>query len=222
MAPYSPYYRMRMLKRFQRQRSARSSRVAAARSSRRVMRTRLRGTSVREQVHTFIKAVSTTTIVTGNGALAIEPQLTQLAGATDIGNLYDQYRFMNIKVTVIPHQNSGEGLAAPTGTIGYLYYVQDQDGGGPATDAAFKERPDLVIKRTDRPLVFNCRNPRISSAAYAGGAFTGYTIPDKAMWIDCDSNTVPHYGMYFLFSTNLAGMTFDIITQVTLQAKHSR
>jgi len=181
-----------------------------------------RGIAVREQVHTFIKGISTTTALTGNGALAIEPTLAMLQGSTDITNLFDQYRFTNIKMTIIPHQNAAEGLAAPTATIGYMFAVVDQDGAGPTTDAQFKERPDLVIKRTDQVIVINCKSPRISAAAYAGGAFTGYTVGTANVWLDVASTSIPYYGIYLLFQTALAGMTYDIITQVTMQAKHSR
>ena len=165
------------------------------------------------QVHQFSKVMATPLNFTNvSTSASIEPTLASLSGYTEITSLFDHYRITGWDIMFMNNRTMSDEATAGV-MMPFMWIVNDQDGGGPTTEAAFFERGDAIVRRMDVPLTFKNRSPRISGAAYAGGAFTGYTVGAKGVWLDCASSAIPYYGTYLL-QTNSTGANGNILVYV--------
>jgi len=210
---------------------ARARRAGRAASRRRSVRVARPLGLARGTVHRFAKCLSTPlSIINTTTVFSVEVTLAAMQGYADITALFDQYRITGWEITFLPTRNVAEasgGLAgdgtygtAPNGNIPQIWLCNDQDGGGPTTAANFYERPDARVFMLDKPVVWKCKNPRISQAAFSGGAFAGYSVASKSVWVDCASTAVPYYGTYGLqtYGTQQNGYIMGYV-KVFIEAK---
>jgi len=61
--------------------------------------------------------------------------------------------------------------------------------------------------------------PHCAVAAYGGTLFTSYAN-QKLQWIDCASNTVPHYGVKLASSATGAIVTYDLRVRFRIHFKN--
>jgi len=233
MAPLSLGFRARS-RRSAKRASARRAALVTRRRAQRPSRS-LSLVSRSDQIHRFAKCLATpVTLTNASTTFNFEPTLASLAGYADITALFDMYRITGWEITFLPTRNTADASAGltgaggfvgstPNGNIPFMWLANDTDGGGPTSEAQFYEKPTSRVFMCDKPIKWVCKSPRISSAAYAGGAFTGYSVAPSTTWIDCSSTGVPYYGTYGLqtFGTTYNGYIMGYC-KVYLEAKGIR
>jgi hypothetical protein len=115
-----------------------------------------------------------------------------------LAGLFDQYRIDEVEMIITPSSSNVDlhSAAAPNQINPQVYVVSDFDDSTPlASIASAREYDCNVVFNGDQGCHIRLK-PSISPAVYAGGAFSGYAI-SGAQWLDCNSNTVPHYGLKF-------------------------
>jgi len=133
---------------------------------------------------------------------AFKFELAHLTNYAEITNLYDNYRIKMVYVHVIPSFNSSEiayGTASATGSMGIPmmhYTVDNDDAVVPTSRSKVTENSYAKSRRLDSPFTIAVR-PRAQNvvATTAGSAAAGMLPANQ--WLDCDSTTVPHYGLKF-------------------------
>lgn len=85
-----------------------------------------------------------------------------------------------------------------------VYYAEDHDDSSQQTKNEMLQFMNLRIKRADNPFFFRI-HPKPNLATWAGAAQpSGYAVPGRAAWIDCNSPGVRHYGIKFGIEVNNA------------------
>lgn len=151
-------------------------------------------------------------------------KLSDLPNYTDFTNLYDQYRFVGVKATIINPcietrvYNSATGLES-TRVPGTLISAVDLNDASAATVNQVLEHESAVIHgcgmKMTRELI-----PALAQAAYQG-AFTGYTARQN-QWVDANSPSVEHYGLKLGVRNSGLGdsnATFEIFLTYILEFK---
>lgn len=122
-------------------------------------------------------------------------KLSDLPNYTEFTALFDMYKIHLVKTTVIFDKNSASvSTASATNFIPNLIWVIDRDDAtalGSLTE--YEQYDDFKIRRLDKPVKIFWR-PKVASAVYSGGAFTGYSSVGQR-WIDCASPSTEHYGL---------------------------
>lgn len=131
--------------------------------------------------------------------------LNHISGASDFGNLFDQYRIR--KVEVFFHLQTNPDAAydinsTATPVINQnnwfpkIWYCADMDDADTPTLQQIKEyqgakckvlEPNKMVKFTVRPL------PLVQ--AFYNLVGSGYGLARSDMWLDMNNTSIPHYGM---------------------------
>lgn len=131
---------------------------------------------------------------------AFKFELAHLSNVSEITNLYDNYRIKMVYVHVIPSFNSSDvAFAGTTGAMGIpmLHYTVDNDDAVvPTSRGKVMENSYAKSRRLDAPFTIAVK-PRAQNvvATTAGSAAAGMLPVNQ--WLDCDSTTIPHYGLKF-------------------------
>ncbi len=137
--------------------------------------------------------------------------LNSVPDSSDFGNLFDQYRIVQISVEFIPTSQSGGGP---------LYTAIDYDDS--ATPPSINEllEHSTLMKTAPGNGIVRTFQPRVPIAAYSG-AFTSYAQATSP-WIDNTSNAVLHYGIKIgiPFVTGNANQWYATAT-ITFQFKNA-
>lgn len=140
-------------------------------------------------------------------------QLSDLPNYTQFTQLYDQYRFIAVKMEFIPENcygptASGAGVITQVSSP-WLTTCIDLDDATTPTSAIVQSHDTAKMHGVVNG---NCVNkyvrwiePQIAVSAYQSGGFTGYT-PKTKQWIDSNSSGVQHYGLKaWLFAPSNSG-----------------
>lgn len=126
-------------------------------------------------------------------------RLSDIPNYTDFTSLYDQYRIVGIKVTLVNCApvntnafNVTTGLFNPY-TEGALISAVDLDDAGAATVNQILEHDSCIIHGNGRKFTREFI-PAVAQATYQSAGFTGYGSKQN-MWIDTNSPAVEHYGL---------------------------
>lgn len=181
---------------------------------RRMARSRImRGPSVHYFKRTayYSGFINGSTLVDVGGRLIA--QLSQVPNFGEFVALFDQYKIMGVKWRFSPRANSAE-VGTNQGLVKFMTAI-DTDGapaGAPApvmTDLLQYE--SLKVTSSNREHVRYVK-PRIASTVFNTALTSGYA--PRTAWIDCENNTVPHYGLSYVLQQLPAGnQSYDI--QVT-------
>jgi hypothetical protein len=118
--------------------------------------------------------------------------LSQITDASSLATVFDQYRVLAVEVVLRPV--ASDLIAATVLPTGLLYTVIDYDDTSVLTNGTLYTAYDNCIVTDTSRSQRRCFRPRVAAALYGGSTFTSYgNVP--APWIDCTSNTVPHYGI---------------------------
>lgn len=124
--------------------------------------------------------------------------LNQLPNYTEFTSLYDEYRIKYIKVEFLPKFDS---VVMPdvtgvtnTARMGYLFSAVDyDDSSSPSSLETILQYQ--TMKRTKTSDVHSRYwSPCTAKEYYVSGVSSGYGR-EKAPWLDCESVSVPHYGL---------------------------
>lgn len=161
----------------------------------------------------------------GDQPFKLEPKLSDLPNYTEFTALFDQYRIKGVSFKLIPRYNvvpqtSGNPLL-PTQVMSVL----DYDGTGPNTLTAIRQYQTL---RTTRNTSIHKRyfKPAILQMVYESSTTTAYG-PKWNQWIDCNNDTVPHYGLYGICPQIASGVSdaeyfYDLEAVYYIQCKTVR
>lgn len=145
-----------------------------------------------------------TSLITASATGAVTTTFYFTAGASDVSLAgFDQYRIAAVRFNLIPQQNAIGLTTNASTTVQPVFCVIDYDddvalgsfGAAEAYSTCVMVPPGKSCSRTF------C--PHVAIAAY-NGAFTGYAN-ETALWIDCTSSNILHYGikLYILAATAL-------------------
>jgi len=187
------------------------------------------------QVHTFRRTYPVAYSVTDTLVHRSVPiNLGALPHYSEFTSLFDCYRITHVKMMFLYDQNSSQSVEVAVGVpqvtfIPYLITVNDFDDATPLTALSdYCEYENFKVERMDRPLTISFV-PRIASAVYSGGAFTGYSQAPPLAWVDSGSPSVEYYGIKWAVNGNIEGGvgthqlgTYSIFFTFTIQCKDPR
>lgn len=188
----------------------------------------------KQKVHRFTRTFNTdTAIILNSGAAAAGYgytfKLNDLPNQDDFTRLYDQYRIKAVKWQLIPKQGTAT-VFPPTVLPGQvsimpkIYSVIDYDDAAPPGSVdEMLQYENVKFTRANRT---HSRffKPAIASEVFQTGITTGYAMRQNA-WIDCNSNTVEHYGLKVWVEASTAltpRWDFDIICKYYMEFKNVR
>jgi hypothetical protein len=164
----------------------------------------------RNKVYTFSRkfaapAITATTISGASGGFSFS--LSQVPNTTDFSNLFDQYRIIEIAVTLIPNYIQAN---VP------IYTAFDYDDAlTPPNVFTLFEKQTCRISESDQ-VIERVFTPRTLRETYATAVTSGYETAVGA-WIDSQNDTIPHYGFkYFIAPLPATGLTNTYAMNVEL------
>lgn len=124
--------------------------------------------------------------------------------------IFDQYRitkvvvhFVPVKTEVVTRPYDDTTTPNANGDTPMLAYVIDRDDattGGDGFDE-IRNRQGVIIKKMTSPHSVTFTPSRLRSV-YQSPTTTGYVIDtDKYAWLDCATNSIPHYGLKIMGQT---------------------
>lgn len=166
--------------------------------------------------------------------LGVDFRLSDVPSSGEFTALFDQYKIKAIKLRIIPFANTtqtGSAAVAPNLAIQCHHIVDFDDSAAPAASRVgmdtlcqyqnYKSFSLSGMKPSGHTVIIR---PHVALAAY-NGAFAGYANKGN-QWIDCDSNSVQHYGWKCIMelADAGAGAIFDFKIEATymLQFKNVR
>lgn len=129
--------------------------------------------------------------------VSMQFQLNKAVDSGDFTALYDRYKINAVRVKITPLQNVS--TSGGTGILPQLAWSFDADDSQLAGNYDDVIRKGYAKTRTlSRPVSIFIR-PKVSQEIYSGNiALPGYSVV-KPLWLDCNSATVPHYGLKMWF-----------------------
>jgi hypothetical protein len=121
-----------------------------------------------------------------------------LAQEASLANLFDQYRFDGVELIIKPSNAVVDlhAAATPNQINPQVQIVLDFDDATALTSSAAAEQYDNVVTIMGSEGAHIRLVPAVTPAVYASSVFTGYGVTGP-MWLDCNSDVVPHYGVKF-------------------------
>lgn len=147
--------------------------------------------------------VGNNTAPTTYGSFALYFTLGDLPDYNEFTTLFDRYKIVAVKVSILPYANMAGTANAVTGgnsfSVGGMWHIiTDYD------DASVPTPSDTGVNYLREYTNYKCQSilkpirrtikPRIAMATYASGAFSSYANM-KSQWIDSNSPSVQHYGI---------------------------
>lgn len=136
--------------------------------------------------------------------LSAQFQLKSVVDVNDLTSLFDRYKIVGVKLKI--HYLHNSSFIPGASNLPTLYYAFDgDDSGTPATSLAVLSKGYCKsrVLNANRPLNIYIK-PRVTKEIYSSPVATGYSS-EKACWLDCNSSTVPHYGLKFWLSDWVGG-----------------
>lgn len=182
--------------------------------------------AVSRQVHRFIRGFEALNL-TGNAVHtpyqgAFSTTLAQVANASELTALYDQYMITYVKY-MFYLEIDPSAQAAASAIYPKLYTVRDQDDSVVLSQNEMRERANLQIRvlNPNRPVVIGYK-PNLLTQQWYNGVTNGFT-PAWSQWLDVSNANVPHYGFKFNIDnfTN-TNYRLRVETRVWIACKNTR
>jgi hypothetical protein len=103
------------------------------------------------------------------------------------------YRITAVDLVFKPMSPNGLAVGAVTAFSGFIGAF-DPDDNTTSTGVGFVASMETSSLHSQFETWEETIHPRPSVTLYSNGAFSGYSIPGEAPWIDSDNLSVPHYG----------------------------
>lgn len=159
--------------------------------------------------------------------------LSDVRNSSELTALYDQYKITGVKVTfqLLNNPDANNQLVSTTTTNATNFYPKlfvsrDYDDLGLETANDLRERNTTQVRilRPNSVCSFFVR-PAVRNQLYLDGV-TAANSPMWGQWLDCSSNTVPHYGMKFALDfmgvTTVQDMFIRVEKTYYIQFKNAR
>lgn len=145
------------------------------------------------------------------------PSLAGVAGYTDFTALFDQYRFVQVEIWLVPRVTSNSSNAANTGL---LSSVVDYDDANNLTSTSAAMEYASCITTSGNMGHYHKFVPHTAVAAYSG-AFTSYQN-SSMQWIDVASTGVLYYGLKTAWTATDVVYDYDLVTRYVLEFRNVR
>jgi len=159
------------------------------------------------EVHRFVLSIPQTATASISNTIpilgAISMQANQFDLFSDLALAFDQYRIKEVEVYVFPTPQTA-ALTSNLQTVSFLSVV-DLDDATAAGSLAELSDYNSCLETTAVDGHYHRFRPHVALAAYSG-AFTSYGN-DVDRWLDCNSNTVQHYGVKYGYAVAPAAVT---------------
>lgn len=138
--------------------------------------------------------------------------IDQLPAYTDFTNFFDQYRILQVRVTLAP---------GALGANSVIYSAIDYDDANvPITQSDLLERETCQITSSS---IFLHRDlvPATLNQVYQSNVTTGYSVKHR-QWIDSQNVSVPHYGLKLFSPTVPSGSTANtwlMVAEYSIQGR---
>lgn len=160
-----------------------------------------------------------------NVALAF--QLADIAGISSLAAVFDQYRIDMVLVRFKARNNAVfvANTASPNGAVPTGYIMRDLDDNSTASVLSdYLEYDTVETFNGEEDVVVELR-PSITKAAFASGAFSGYSV-DPAGWLDMANTSIPHYGLKIgiggLTATTTSSWAWDVTAEYIVSFNNAR
>lgn len=145
-----------------------------------------------------------------------------MPSSSEFTTLFDQYKILSYTVEFHPRYNGTDFAYTPNNGIPTIYWIYDQDDVALLTQAALMEHQYVRSARLTKPIRITVKYPCVAAEVYQSAVTTGYQTR-KAPWIDCNSSTVPHYGIkYMVQGQPNSSVIMDIRVKWRLALKNPR
>jgi hypothetical protein len=136
---------------------------------------------------------------TGNTFPTIQFTFNDLSQEGTFAGLFDQYRIDLVEMILTPSNSVVDlhSAASPNQVNPQVYVVADFDDATALASIAAAQQYDNCKEFNGTQGCHIIIRPAISPAIWAGGAFSGYAV-EGPQWLDCNSDTIPHYGLKFV------------------------
>jgi len=162
-----------------------------------------------------------TTVITSSAVAttfsALSFTFSQLDQATQLGAVFDQYKFGLVEVSFLPHSNSNTAL---TSFSGIFTSVVDYDDAVVLTSQGQAMDYSSAVTTEGYNAQRRVFQPHIAVAAYTGG-FTGFSN-QAPKWIDSGSPNVIHYGIKTAWTTTAAQTQYDVTIRFLIHLRNVR
>jgi hypothetical protein len=142
--------------------------------------------------------------------------LTDFGGYATFQAAFEQYRIDEIEVWLVPACGIPTPAAQENGT--FIVAVDTDDSATPGSYTALQSFDSAVDGMLYEPRYLRFK-PRFATAAYSG-AFTSYE--SSGGWLDCDSNTVQHYGVKLAASTSSYATPIKILFRARVSFRYPK
>jgi hypothetical protein len=153
--------------------------------------------------------------------------ISQFSLAASLLSVFDQYRIIEVSVTLVPQCVTSFITAgtiatvAPTGvynTSVLVTAIDQDDATTPASeDVVLAHESAIIHGPFIRPMTRTFK-PMVAGSVYQTGGFGGYNA-ESDKWIDSASNNVQHYGFKYALSHGTTAPTGTVYMSVYLECK---
>ncbi len=168
----------------------------------------------RDRPYTFSRSVNLGVLQTSSsvaGTAAYTFSLSGLPDSSDISNLFDQYRILQVTVSINP-------LTA--GSVSALYTAIDYDDSTLPTNLQSVLVYDTLQVSNSSSVTQRTFTPRVLSENYVSAVSSGYGTIARP-WLDSASNGVVHYGLkVFIPITTGPTLSYQVVADVVLQGRN--
>lgn len=125
--------------------------------------------------------------------------LADLSQESTVAGLFDQYRIDEVEIIITPSSSVADlhTAASPNQINPQVCVVADFDDLTPLTSLSAAQQYENNVTFNGTQGCHIRIRPSISPAVWSNGAFSGYAV-EGPNWLDCNSDTVPHFGLKFV------------------------
>jgi len=156
-------------------------------------------------------------------------QLSDLTQSSTFAALFDQYRIEHVRVHFKSRNPAAfvANTASPNGAVPSGYLVVDRDDASALSSISDTFQYENVIAFNGYDSVTVDMVPTLTLAAFASGAFSGYTTRDSdGTWLDIANTSIPAYGIKGALGTlsvsTSSSWTWDIYAEYIVSFRKTR
>ncbi len=163
----------------------------------------------------------------GGFACVFNSSLADLAQAASFAAIFDQYRFEEVKIRLLPLTSNLTTTNTSTNIVDPSDFVLDfDDGSALANENAALEYDNCQTLMPYDECIMSYR-PAVAPAYFTSGAFSGYGVEaSDGVWLDAASTTILHYGVKgwigALAATSTMVVGWAVYAQYTVSFRNTR
>lgn len=125
-------------------------------------------------------------------------RLADVESFDDFSARFDQYRLLKVRLEFRPLLQNVNQLQGSTideqFTIPQIYVYTDYDDSNAPDESTVRSRQTVLVRQATKPFSYEVV-PQALGSNYATLTTTGYSVDNRAKWIDTSNPGVTHYGV---------------------------